>query len=90
MGQYTKEKCAILTSCADALKLKVLLISSLLGKEAKILCFVSIVITARWADALSVVASSQESLFFIFLMYISHITVWKYPLEMSIEENCKD
>lgn len=77
MGRYTKEKRAILTSCADALKLKVLLISSSLGKEAKILCFVSIVITAQWADGLSVVASSQESLVFVFFMCISHITVWK-------------
>lgn len=86
-GQSTREKRAVLTSCASAAKRKVLLISSSLDEEAEILCFVSITITALWADSLFGVASSQQLWFISFCVYISHITVWKQPTEMT---NCND
>lgn len=82
-GQSTREKCAVLTSCANAAKHKVLLISSSLDKEAKILCFVSITIIALWTDSLLGVAFSQELWFSSFCVCISHITVWKQPTEMT-------
>lgn len=86
-GQSTREKRAVLTSWANAAKHKVLLISSSLDKLAEILCFISIAITALWTDSLSGFASSQELWFFSFCVYISHITVWKQPTEMT---NCSD